>query len=218
MNISAVILAGGMGKRLGMDVPKALVGLNGKTLLDYQIEWLNSFGISDIVIAMGYKHKQIISHVKVKGYKGINFSIEKEPLGTAGGLKQAISQTVNDSLVVVNVDDITNIGLNKLIRLGTGTICICRMVSPFGVVHTQDDKIIKFEEKPLLENIWINAGIYFLDKNINLPEKGSLEYDVFPKLSLKALKHHGFRYTFNTQKDIEQLGDIPFFKKISISL
>ena len=104
MKVSAVILAGGMGKRLGLNIPKALVGINGKTLIDYQIQWLNSYGITDINIASGYKSQKIISHVKKKGYN-CKFTIEKEPLGTAGGLKKSLKNLVYDSLIVANVYD-----------------------------------------------------------------------------------------------------------------
>ncbi|MEM2956107.1 MAG: sugar phosphate nucleotidyltransferase [Candidatus Pacearchaeota archaeon] len=164
MNILAIILAGGMGKRLGLSIPKVLVGLNGKTLLDYQIQWLNSFGITNIVVAIGYKHNQIIKHIKNKGYKNIKFSIEKEHLGTAGGLKKAFIKIANNTAIVVNVDDITDVNINKLIKYDTGTICIRKMNCPSGIVHTKGNKIIKFEEKPLLKNIWISVRCIILIK------------------------------------------------------
>jgi NDP-sugar pyrophosphorylase family protein len=213
MNSSAVILAGGMGKRLGLGIPKALIGINDKTLIDYQIQWLNSYGITDIVLAMGPGYGQIVSHIKSKGCNNIKYSVEKTPLGTAGGLNQALKKVLNNTVIVVNVDDITDICIPKLLSYKPNTVCICRMQSPFGVVHTKNGKIVNFDEKPILKNVWINAGIYLLDKNIRLPEKGSLEYNVFPNIKLKAYKHAGFRYTFNTQKDMEQLEKISFFAK-----
>ena len=62
------------------------------------------------------------------------------------------------------------------------------MVSPYGVVKTFNDRITGFEEKPILKDVWINAGIYWFGERIFqvLPETGSLEKDVFPKLAAQG--------------------------------
>ncbi len=205
----AIILAGGSGKRLGMDVPKALIKLGNETLIDKQIRWLKSYGIQKIIVAEGYKHEQVQNYL---GNKVIH-SVEKEPLGTAGAINLA-QKHVSGDFIVINVDDLTHIKINELIAKGPNTLCLARMRSPYGVVHTKGDFITRFEEKPLLNNIWVSCGTYFLSKDILLPEKGSIENEIFPKMKLKYYKHFGKWNTFNNLKEVEEY--LKFAEKIKL--
>ena len=198
----AIILAGGSGKRLGLDVPKALIDLNGEKLIDKQIQDLQDFGIENIVIAEGYKAKEIQDYLGEK-YESIFHSAEQEPLGTAGALNLA-KKYISDDFIALNVDDLTEIDYFDFMKNGPDTIAITQMKSPYGIVHTRFGHVKRFEEKPILKNIWVSCGIYYLSKNIKLPEKGSLEKDVFPFMKLNSYKYTGSWHTFNTQKDIEE--------------
>jgi len=197
----AVILCGGKGRRLGKigeDLPKAMIPINGKPIIDYQIEWLNKQGVTDIVLACGYKCEKIKEHLKDK----VQYAVEEEPLGTAGALKNALKKIKGNEFFCLNVDDITDIDLKKLTELGSNAICLARLRCPAGVVKTEGGFVKEFVEKPLLD-VWVSCGVYLLNKDISLPEKGSVEYDVFPKTKLKAFEHKGMWITVNTQKDIE---------------
>ena len=224
--MEAIILSGGEGKRLlsltkaipSQTIPKALIKLNNKPIIEYQIDWLKSYGVENIVITANERHYSSIS-----GYIGketgsrINYSIEDKKLGTAGGVKNVLSKGLidNEEFFVVNADDLTDINLHSLEKTGANAICLARMRSPYGVVHTKGRYVKRFEEKPLLEK-WVNCGIYLLNKGIykKLPDIGDLERDVFPFITLKhkridnALKfykHRGRWHTINTQKDIEEI-------------
>lgn len=197
----AIILCGGSGKRLGemgKSLPKAMVPIKGKPIIDYQIEWLKSYGITNIVLACGYKHEIIKEHLKGK----VKYAVEKEPLGTGGAVKNALKFIEGDEFFVLNVDDITDINLNDLAEMGSNTICIGRFRCPAGVVKTEGGIVKEFVEKPLLD-VWVSCGVYLLNKKVHFPENGSIEYDVFPNIELKAFKHDGKWVTVNTQKDIE---------------
>ena len=92
--MKALILAGGRGKRLRPltdKIPKSLITVNKKPLIRYTINYLKKFGIDDITICSGYKSKQIESYLKKNNNFNcdIRYSIEKEPLGTAGAIKKA---------------------------------------------------------------------------------------------------------------------------------
>src|ERR1035438_542556 len=92
--MKAVILAGGQGKRLRPltdQKPKPLIDVGGKPLMEWQIEWLKSFGVTSFVILAGYLSEKIISHLSDKEKFGIDveFAIEKQPLGTGGALSNA---------------------------------------------------------------------------------------------------------------------------------
>ncbi len=201
----AVILCGGSGKRLGKvgeELPKAMVPVKGKPIIDHQIEWLKSYGVSNIVLACGYKYEIIKQHLK----DTVKYAVEDEPLGTGGAVRNALKHIEGEEFFALNVDDITNVNLKKLAEMGSNTICLARFRCPAGVAKIEDGMIKEFVEKPLLD-IWVSCGLYLLNKKAPLPEKGSIEYDVFPKMKLKAFKHEGKWVTITTQKDIEEAGN-----------
>ena len=116
--MKALILAGGRGKRLRPltdKIPKSLIPINKKPLIQYTINYLKKFGINEIIICSGYKSKQIQNFLKKKKNFGckIEYSVEKNPLGTAGAIKNAIKNLSDESFLVINGDIITNIDLKK---------------------------------------------------------------------------------------------------------
>jgi len=203
--MDVIILAGGKGNRMEDVLPKPLVKVKDKTILAYQLDYfLKSKLIGKIILSLGYKADEIIDYVAANypGYK-IEFAVETEPLGTAGALKLAVAKTRSDYVVVLNCDDITDIDLRKLNMMADNTICIAHQRLPFGLVR-EENGYAKFIEKPILDE-WVSAGWYLFKSNDLkdlLPDKGSLEYDVFPKLKLKVFKHEGFWQPLNTRKDI----------------
>jgi len=205
--MEAIVLAGGMGKRLRPlteGIPKAMVPVNGVPLLEHQLKRLEDVGIKKIILACGYKWQTIKEHF---GDKFI-YSPEDEPLGTGGAIKNALDKIVDNEFLVVNADDISDVDLKELIKMGPNTTTVARFHSNFGIVRIENEKITKFEEKPLLP-YWANIGVHILKKDIDFPEKGSLEADVLPAIAekgnLKAYKHEGFWMTVNTVKDLEEV-------------
>jgi len=201
--MDAVILAGGQGNRMGTDVPKPLVVVKGRTLIDYQIRYLRD-KVDTIILALGYRADQVIDYVR-KHYSSerIVFSVENEPLGTAGGLRKALQHVTTKYILVINCDDVTDIDVKSLEALNDDVICVAHPQLPFGRVIEKNGYAV-FEEKPIL-NDWVSCGWYVLNTAELLkilPNKGSLEYDVFPKLKLRVYKHEGFWKTVNTKKDI----------------
>ena len=92
--MKALILAGGLGKRLKPItdyVPKPLIPINNIPIIEWQIRYLKKFGIKDFVFCTGYKTEQIENYLKTKNNFGckIKFSKEDSPLGTGGALKKA---------------------------------------------------------------------------------------------------------------------------------
>jgi len=121
--MKAMILAAGMGTRLKPftnEHPKALANVNGKTLLERNIEYLSGFGIKDIIVNVHHFPKQIIDFVKINNHFGTNISFSDETnevLETGGGLKKAawFFENEKESFVVMNVDVLTNMDLGRMI-------------------------------------------------------------------------------------------------------
>jgi len=213
--MKAIILAGGRGKRLRPItdyVPKPLVPLNNIPIIEWQIKYLRKYGVKEIIICTGYKTEMIENFLAMKNNLGvkIKFSIEKTPLGTGGAIKQAGLSIKDKSFFVLNGDTITNINLNQLVKK-QNSIASIELKTKFGIIETKDDKITKFKEKKEIPNVWMNAGIYHLQKEIlqDLPKKGDIEKTVFPdyakngKLTTVKFKNVMW-YSIDSFKDIEE--------------
>ncbi len=188
--MKAIILAGGRGNRLKPItdyVPKSLVPIKNIPIIEWQIKYLKKFGISEVIICSGYKTEMIEDYLKNRklGIK-ITFSIENKPLGTGGAIKKAGNKIKEKSFLVINGDIITNIDLKQLLKK-ENSIASIQLKSKFGILQTDQDKIIKFDEKKEIPDIWMNAGIYYLNKEIikDLPNIGDIEKTVFPNFAKK---------------------------------
>ena len=212
--MQAIILAGGRGNRLKPItdyVPKSLVPIKNIPIIEWQIKYLKKFGVNEIIISTGYKTKMIENYLSIKNLKvKIKFSIEKSPLGTGGAIKKAGKMINGKSFFVINGDVITNIDLNKLSKK-PNSIASIELQTKFGIIKINGNKISKFSEKIAISDLWMNAGIYHLQKQIlkDLPNKGDIEKTLFPtyakKGKLNTIKFKKIKwYSIDSFKDIEE--------------
>ena len=226
----ALILAGGMGERLRPltdTMPKPMVPVCGKPILQHQVEWLRAAEVTDVVFLAGYRWQAIQDYFGDGSDFGVRvtYSIEDSPLGRGGAIRRGLSMIPADarSVVVLNGDTITTEELGTLIhkhhtavnldRAHLATLMLVPMVSPYGLVDvTPTDDIVGFREKAELP-LWINAGIYVFEREIasELPEVGDHEVDTFPKLAqerkLSALKSTAFWRGIDSFKDLREVED-----------
>jgi len=118
-----MIFAAGLGTRLKPWTdhhPKALALVNGKPLLQRNIEYLKSFGVTDIIVNVHHFAKQIVEFLAINNHFNCNISIsheEEEPLETGGGLKRASWFLQNsDPFLVINADILTNLNINAMLQ------------------------------------------------------------------------------------------------------
>ena len=220
----AFILAGGKGIRLRpltYKIPKGLIKIRGKPILQHVIENLSSFGIKEVILSLGYKAAMIKNYFKAKklGLK-IRYVTEKKPMGTAGALSLA-KEMLNEDFVMMNGDilintnmfDFYNFYFKKEKQGGIGIIMLKRVADPsrFGVAVLEKDKIVKFIEKPKnLKDSYINTGVYILNKKILKYISGkpqSIEKEVFPLIA-KEGKLFGFKAKIKYWKDIGTKGSL----------
>jgi len=211
--LKAIILAGGFGTRLRPItdyIPKPLVPIKNIPIIEWQIKYLKKYGVNEIIICTGYKTKMIENYLGIKniGVK-IKFSIEKSPLGTGGAIKKAGKMIKDKSFFVINGDVITNINLKKLTKK-PNSIASIELRTKFGILETNGNNISKFREKKEILNLWMNAGIYHLQKEMlkDLPNKGDIEKTLFPdyakKGKLNTIKFKKIKwYSIDSFKDIE---------------
>jgi len=217
----AAILAGGFGKRLRPyteELPKPLVPVAGRPILEWQIEWLKKYGIEEFVLLVGYRKERIIEHIGSGSRLGVKvtYVVEDEPLGTGGAFKNAehiLSR--NDVFLALNGDIITNLNPLKLIetvRKGyAAAIAAIPLPSPYGILEIEGVMVKGFREKPRLSDYWINAGVYAMTPRVfeYLPDKGDIEKIGFPEMAkekvLAAVKYENiFWKSIDTYKDLEE--------------
>ena len=207
----ALILAGGVGTRLQpitFEVPKPLLTVHDRTLLEHLFDLFKKFGIKNIIISVGYKGDKIKEAIGNGRKYGVNVTYveESKAMGTAGPIKMA-SSLLDETFIVSNADELKELDLIDMHRLhkekkASATIALASVEDPsaYGVAKLQGNKILEFIEKPKKENApsnLINSGIYILEPEvIEFIPKGfaMLEKDVFPKLA-KEGKLYGYPFS-----------------------
>lgn len=214
LGVKALILAGGRGKRLKPItdyVPKPLVPINNIPIIEWQINYFKKFNVKEFVICAGYKNEQIINYLKSRNLAvKIHYSVEKMPLGTGGAIKNACKFINEKNFFVINGDVITNLDLAKLTSK-INSVATIPLRTAYGIIKMEKTKITKFQEKPQITGYWMNAGVYYLSKEIlsYLPTKGNIENTAFPIFAergcLHAVKYpKAFWYSIDSHKDIEE--------------
>jgi dTDP-glucose pyrophosphorylase/CBS domain-containing protein len=170
--LSAVIMAGGLGKRLlplTEHVPKPMLPVGDRPLLERTIQQLRRAGIRDVSLTTHYLPENIVQHFGKGEEFGVRISYanEDQPLGTAGGLK--LVKRPAGPFVVINGDILTGVSFEKMLEYHRAfeaeiTVGVRRyeIEVPFGVVECDDVRITQLREKPSL-TLFINAGIYLLE-------------------------------------------------------
>jgi NDP-sugar pyrophosphorylase family protein len=224
----ALILAGGEGTRLRPltdHIPKPLIEVAGKPILEHQIAWLKENGITNVIFLLGYKSQQIREHFTAGSTFGINafYSVEHSPLGRGGAIRHAMKLLPDnvEDFIVMNGDNICTQDLKPLVEQHqdtscTATVLLVPYVSQYGVVTVEGIVVREFREKGILPGIQINAGIYIFRREIEklLPHVGDHETMTFPLLihrnALGAISldvDSGARwYTMDTIADVERVG------------
>ena len=172
----AVIMAGGLGSRLGAltkETPKPLLPVGGKPLVAIIAEQLKKHGIENIYISINYKGSQIKEWFENNPISGASISYleEKEFLGTAGSLSLLPIKST-EPIIVINGDIISPINFGSLLEFhqqSHNCLTLCtREFSfqvPYGVLKLNGSQLISIEEKPS-QNIFINAGIYAISPEL----------------------------------------------------
>lgn len=220
--MKAVIIAGGKGTRLGKIVeklPKPLVKISSKPILEHQINLLVKFGIKEVWLLTGYKGEMINNYFGDGNKWGIKiyYSKEEQPLGTAGALKN-ISQNLPDDFLVLYGDVMVNFDLSRLLNFhlknskgNFATIVVHPNNHPLDsdLVEVKNNKVVSIYPKPHTGNMWrhnlVCAGVYLLSPKIFtlIPtgQEKDLGKDILPSLvnrGKKIMAYGSFEYFRDT--------------------
>lgn len=174
--LNALIMAGGRGERLKPltdKIPKPLLPIGDKPIIEHNIDRLNSFGIDDIWISVHYLGSQLVDYFKDGSEKAIRIRYvwEKNALGTAGALA-LVDDFVHDNVLMINSDLLTNIDFEDLFlffeeqEADFVVACIPYQVNvPYAVMETREKQVVGLKEKPTYTH-YSNAGIYLMKKKV----------------------------------------------------
>ncbi len=209
--MKAVIMAGGLGTRLRpltCDIPKPMVPVMNRPLLEHTISLLKNHGCYDIIILLYYLSHKISDHFGDGSKFGVDITYmdAQEDFGTSGAVRQA-APLLSEPFFVLSGDAVTNIDLTNLRdyhaeKRGLATIALSSVPnpSPFGIALTDSTgRIGRFLEKPSWGQVFsdkVNMGIYVFQPEIieHIPEKGGSLFarDIFPDLLRQNVPMYGF--------------------------
>jgi mannose-1-phosphate guanylyltransferase / phosphomannomutase len=201
--MKAVILAGGRGTRLGTlteALPKPMVPICGKPLLEHQLGVLKRYGIDEVILSTGYRAEIVEEYFHDGKNFGVNISYAREdaPLGTAGALK-SLEQELQDDFLVVYGDVLFDLNLTRLLALhkkhgSAGTLVLHPNDHPNDSDLVELDwksrQVTAFHAKPHAPGRhyrnMVNAGAYVLSplvlEHLALAPPSDLGRHVFPRL------------------------------------
>jgi len=209
-----MILAGGKSTRLyplTLDLPKPLVPVLDRPVVDHIIDYLASHGVDDIVINVHYLAEQIESYIGDGSRWDVSMSYlrEQELMGSAGAVKQVASR-FHETFLVIGCDDVTDVDLSEAMRFhrergAEATIVLqeAKEVSQYGVVVTDDTGLITgFQEKPAPgteRSKFVNTGIYIFEPSVldRIPAQTFYDFgkQVFPEMLAAGVRFYGMRTT-----------------------
>ena len=175
--MKAVILTGGLGTRLQpytLFVPKPMLPLGDKPLLEHSIEWLKKNNIKSIVLCVSYLRKNIQDYFEDGHEFGVNieYAVSNKPLATAGQLKTA-EQFLDDTFVCMYGDSIYGFNLKNMVKqhkqkksFVTMSLHEYKTNLPYGVIETsKNNKVTAWNEKPEIK-VNINMGCYVMEPEV----------------------------------------------------
>ena len=236
METVGMILCGGLGKRLRPvteTVPKPLIEIKDDyTILDKQLFDFKNAGVDEVYLLTGFLHDKIKERYgdEYNGVK-IHYVIEDEPLGTLNAIRLGMEAINGDKQCIIrNGDIVSDVNIKAMIEYGVKSslpviMFVTQMQSPYGIVEMNGDRLVSFKEKPILEDYYINGGIYFTKSKIDFGEfkTGDIEKIYFPTIAkennLGYFKENGIYWiAVDTYKELEAVKKEYFSKNDSIRI
>ena len=227
--MKVVILAGGFGTRLSeytKVIPKPMVKINNKPIINYIIEHYSKYGFREFYIATGYKGKVIKEYFKNRFKNKKIHIIDTGQRTMTGGRLKRLTPYLKDTFLMTYGDGISNVNIKSLVKFHKkkkklATLTAVRPPARFGALKIKKGKILYFKEKSKLDESWINGGFFVIEPeflNYIKNDHTFLERDPLEKAckrkELNAYIHKGFWQCMDTKRDKDYLEKILKRKKI----
>ena len=222
----AVIMAGGKGSRLRSitndEIPKPMVPVDGKPLLEYQVEALKEYGIKKIVMIVGHLGEKIMDHFKDGKDFGvdIDYIVEKEPLGTAGAFYYLKDKTDAKDFLLIFGDVFFDIDFDRMEDFHFKNAALTTLLAhPNGhpydsdLIQTDENgKVIGFDSKNNVRDYWydnmVNAGMYVINREllelVSEPVKIDFEKDILAN----QVKNGANIYAYHSPEYVKDVGTV----------
>lgn len=222
----AVIMAGGKGSRLRSitndEIPKPMVPVDGKPLLEYQVEALKEYGIKKIVMIVGHLGEKIMDHFKDGKDFGvdIDYIVEKDPLGTAGAFYYLKDKTDAKDFLLVFGDVFFDIDFDRMEDFHFKNAALTTLLAhPNGhpydsdLIQTDDNgKVIGFDSKNNVRDYWydnmVNAGMYVINRELLELVKEPVKIDFEKDILANQVKNGANIYAYHSPEYVKDVGTV----------
>lgn len=224
--MQAVIMAGGKGSRVAKltknEIPKPMLPINNRPILEWQLEKLKEYGFDEIILVIGYLGEKIKEYFKDGSQFGVSirYVVEEEPLGTAGAFYYLRDIIHDDNFMLVFGDVFFDIDIDRMMqyhisRNALATLFVHPNSHPYDsdlIMHDKNMRVLGFDSKNNVRDYWydnlVNAGLYCLNKDI-LKEVSVLKKTDFEKELLSELiKEHKPIYAYKSAEYVKDIGTV----------
>jgi glucose-1-phosphate cytidylyltransferase len=220
--VRALILCGGRGIRAWpatADVPKPMVEIGDRPLLHHVMDIYARQGVTEFVLAAGYRRDVITEYIPKFPSEWAVDVVDTGDDADTGDRVIACLDRMGEAFFLTYGDGVGDVDLKALVAHhrahgGAATVTVVPLPSQYGTLEVAaDDRVVQFQEKPVLADHLINAGFFVVDAvAFDGAAGGSLERDILPALShrqqLFVYRHNGFWRSMDTHKDITELQEL----------
>ena len=222
-------MAGGKGTRISSvasDIPKPMIKINGKPVLEHEIECLSRQGFKDIIITVGHLGQIIIDHFGNGEKFGVHieYYVENKPLGNAGALFQ-LKDKLTEDFLLLNADSIFDVDFNRFTEFhhqngGLATLFVHPNSHPYdsGLLIVDEDNSVqrwlaKEDERPEIYRNLVNAGLHVLSPRL-LEQNIDAEKIDLDRHLLKPLAGTGKMFTYRSPEYVKDMGTPERYERV----
>ena len=221
-NTKVVILCGGKGTRsfpFTEYFPKVMMPIDGTPIIVHLLKLFAAQGFKKFVLAAGYRQEMLKDYFEGRFSDWELDVVDTGPESDTGERIYRCRELVGDTFLATYGDGLGNVNLRHLLdthhsRGGLATLTTVPLRSQYGLVKfDQNQRVDRFEEKPIVKDYWVNAGFFAFNKSVFEHWQGqNLEVEVLPRLAEQNLlythQHSGFWRSMDTSKDQQELEKI----------
>lgn len=220
--MKVLILCGGKGTRsypFTEYFPKVMMPICGTPILVHLMRLYACQGYTDFVLAAGHRKEMLFDYFQGRFTEWNVNIVDTGDASDTGERVRRCAPYLSDTFFATYGDGLGNVRLDELVSLhrrmgGLATVTSVPLRSQYGTVHFDgDQKVNRFQEKPVIREYWINAGFFVFEKKVfNMWEGQNLEVQVLPNLAkhgvLFTYLHEGFWKSMDTSKDQQEMEQV----------